>query len=52
MVKTIIKRIIVGVGIALCLMALKEGGLISSVSALEIKNATPTIILLIIVFTI
>lgn len=41
MVKNIIKRIIVGVGIALCLMAIK-GGLIADVSALTPKTASPT----------
>lgn len=35
MVKSIIKRIIVGVGIALCLMAIKDGGLIGNVQALS-----------------
>ena len=35
MVKSIIKRIIVGVGIALCLMAIKERGLIGQVHALS-----------------
>lgn len=44
MVKSIIKRIIVGVGIALVLMALKDGGLIATVSALETKRAMPSYI--------
>ena len=35
MVKSIIKRIIVGVGVALCLMAIKERGLIGQVQALS-----------------
>ena len=35
MVRSIIKRIIVGVGIALCLMAIKDGGLIGQVYALS-----------------
>lgn len=39
MVKSIIKRIIVGVGIALCLMAIKERGLIGQVHALSCDSA-------------
>ena len=41
MVKSIIKRIIVGVGIALCLMALKHGGLIANVHAESNSTMTP-----------
>lgn len=40
MVKSIIKRIIVGVGIALCLMAIKDGGLIGTVQAMQVYNLT------------
>lgn len=43
MVKSIIKRIIVGVGIALCLMALKHGGLIANVHALSCDATNRTI---------
>lgn len=42
MVKSIIKRIIVGVGIALCLMALKHGGLIANVHALSCDSSRRT----------
>lgn len=41
MVKSIIKRIIVGVGIALALMFIK-GNLMLSVQALSVQNATPS----------
>lgn len=39
MVKSIIKRIIVGVGIALVLMAIKDGGLIGNVQAMEVMSS-------------
>ena len=42
MVKSIIKRIIVGVGIALCLMAIKERGLIGQVHALSCSVSNRT----------
>lgn len=41
MVKSIIKRIIVGVGIALCLMYIK-GGLVADVQAMEVHRSIPS----------